>query len=123
MPNLFGLNIAAIVAQSIAGAGGVRPGVLTKTAAGARTVGSLTAGATPVLTTFTFQGFVETKAERRSGQVSAASMPIVTLLGASISGGAIPEVNDSVLIDGASYILTELLTSDPAAAVYEFKAE
>lgn len=121
MPNLFGLNIAGIINSEIASAGGVLSGTLTRTVPGTRTGGSLTAGTNPTETTHPFKGFAETKENRRSGQIGAQSMAVVTILGASLS--VVPEVNDSVLLEGVTYVLVELLSRDPAAAVYEFRAE
>ena len=123
MPNLFGLDIANIVAASIAGAGNVLSCTLTKTAPGTRTGGSLTAGTNSTNTTHTFRGFVETKEVRRDGQVGASVAAVVTVLGATVNPAAVPEVNDEAVVDGVTYVLVELLARDPAAAVYEFMAE
>ena len=51
------------------------------------------------------------------------STGIVTILGKSVQPFAVPEVNDIATIDGASFTLLELLSRDPAEAVYEFRAE
>ncbi len=122
MVKLFGIDIAKQVNDAVRDAGGLRPGTLSKTAPGSRTAGSLTSGANPTTTTHTFQGFVETKEDRRPGQVGASSMAVMTILGASVSPVAVPEVNDTVTMDGAAYTLLELLSRDPAAATYEFRA-
>lgn len=123
MAELFGIDIAGIINTELANAGGVRSGTLTKTAPGTRTGGSLTGGTNPTTTAHTFNGFVETKAKRRRGQVGAEPMAVVTILGASVTPAAVPEVNDTVLIDGATFTLLELLNRDPAEAVYEFRAD
>ncbi len=123
MANLFGIDIAGLVNSAIISAGGVRPGVLLKTAPSSRTSGSLTDGTNPKTTTHTFQGFTETKEKRRTGQVGSMSTGIVTILGKSVQPFAVPEVNDIATIDGASFTLLELLSRDPAEAVYEFRAE
>lgn len=123
MANLFGLDIAKLIADNIAIAGGVRPGVLTVNAAGTRTSGSVTAGNAPTTTTHQFQGFVETKARRREGTQVPSGMAVVTILGATITPAVVPGVNNEVEIDGDTYTLLELLSRDPASAVYEFRAE
>ncbi len=123
MAELFGLDIAGIVNDAITEAGGVRPGSLLKTAPTTRTAGSLTAGNNPKTTTHTFQGFSETKEKRRTGQVGAMSIGIVTILGKSVLPIAVPEVNDVATIDGDDWTLLELISRDPAEAVYEFRAE
>ncbi len=123
MADLFGLDIAGIINDEIAGSGGVLTGTLNKITPGTRTGGSLTDGTNPVITGHTFKGFVETREKRRKGQVSGDPVSVVTVLGASVSPAAVPEVNDSVILEGVTYTLTELLSRDPAAAVYEFHAD
>lgn len=124
MADLFGLDIAGIVNDAITQAGGVRPGTLTKTTPGTRTAGNLTGGTNPTTTTHTFQGFVEEKEVRRDNQVGASSFGMtLSILGASVSPEAVPEVNDTAEIDGKTYILVELVSRDPAEALYEFDAQ
>ncbi len=120
MADLFGLDIAGIVNDAMVEAGGLRPGTLTRITAGTRTPGSLTAGTNPTPTTHSFEGFVERREVRRGGQVGASAEPVVTLLGASVSPTAVPQVNDRVTVDGQTFTLVELLERDPASAVYEF---
>lgn len=123
MPDLFGLDIAGLVNDSIVSAGGVRSGVLTKRITGVRTPGDLAGGTNPTSTTHSFNGFVERKTDRRNNSVIAEPMSIVSILGASISPIVDPEVNDTVSIDGVTWTLLELISRDPAAALFEFKAE
>lgn len=123
MAKLFGLDIAKIVSDSIAGAGGVRPGVLTVKTTGTRTPGSLTAGTQPTTTTYTFKGFAENRTQRRFGTSLSEQMSIVTILGASVQSLYVPKVDDIAVIDGQSYMLKELMARDPASAVYEFRTE
>lgn len=118
---LFGLDIAKLVNQNIAAAGGVLPGVLTKATATARTGGSLTGGTNPTEATYAFRGFVTTAGERRPGSTSASSISTVSILGDSIS--VVPEVNDEVNIEGTDWTLLELVERDPAAALYVFRTE
>ncbi len=122
MANLFGLDIAGIINTEIAAAGGLVAGTLTKTSAGTRTGGALTAGTNPVTTVHAISGFVEKRTRRFEGQLIADVMTVVTILGASVSPAAVPEVNDSVTLDGADHVLTALLSRDPASAIYEFQA-
>lgn len=121
--NLFGLDIAGLVADSIASAGGVRDVTLTKTTPGTRG-SSLTAGTNPTTTTHSCKGFVETREVRRSGSLVGDSLSVVSILGDTVSNGTVtPEVNDTALIDGTTWNLTELISADPAGALYEFEAE
>lgn len=121
MADLFGLDIASILADGFAAAGGLRPGTLTKVTPGTRT--DISGGTNPTETTHTFQGFVEQKAVRRSGVVAADNMSVITILAASISPATVPAVNDTAEIDGTTYTLVELLEEDPASAVFIFAAD
>lgn len=123
MANLFGLNIAKIINDSIASAGGVLSGTLTHYTPGARTPGDPAAGLNPTSTAHSFKGFFELKEVRRKGQIDTQVTPVVTLLGASISPAVVPIVNDVVIIDGRTLRLVELRSADPASAVFEFAAD
>ncbi len=120
MPNLFGLDIAGLVNSGIRDAGGVRSGTLTRRVRGVRTAESLTAGTNPTGTTHSFEGFVEVRRERRDNQVGGASTSVLTIFGASITPAIVPGINDLAELDGDTYTLTELVSRDPASAVYEF---
>ena len=124
MPNLFGLDIAKIIDDGLAAAGGVLTGTLTKTAPGTRTPGSLTDGTNPVETTHSFRGFFENRSESRfPGQLQTTGGEVLSILGASLPAGVEPEVNDKATLEGAEYELVKLVRRDPAAALYEFKVE
>lgn len=124
MPDLFGLDIAKVVNDAISSAGGVRPGVLTHfNPPFERDPDNPTSGVDATLTTHDIRGFVDRKEVRRPGQVGAMYESVVSILGASINPKTIPKVNDTVVMDGATYKLVELAKLDPAAALYEFKAE
>jgi len=123
MVELFGINIAEVIADAIDEAGNLRPGTLTRITPGTRTGGSLTGGTNPPTTSHSLQGFVETRTRRREGTLVASPMSVVTIIGASVTPIATPEVNDTVLIDGVTWDLLELLSRDPASAVFEFRAE
>lgn len=121
MADIFGIDIAGVLATAIESAGNLRPGVLSRIVPGTRT--SPSAGTNPTTTTHTFQGFVEQRAVRRSGQVSSENMSVVSILAATITPVTTPAVNDTVLIDGTTYTLVELLALDPAEALYEFAGD
>lgn len=123
MADLFGIDIAGTLNDAMEEAGGLLDGTLTRTTPGTRTGGSLTAGTNPTTTTHTFKGFVETKEKRRPDQVGSRGTAVVTILGASLSPATTPRVNDTATIDGSTYTLLELLSRDPASAVYEFRTE
>lgn len=120
MANLFGINVAGLVASSIARAGGVHTGTLSRKTAGVRTPGSLAKGTNPTTVTYTFKGFREVSEDRRSGSTVSATGSVVTILGATLP--VVPLVGDVVTIDGATLTLTELKERDPAGASYLFGA-
>ncbi len=122
MADLFGIDIAKTVSDSIAAAGGVRPGTLTHISPGTRGANP-TGGTAPTETSHTFQGFVDQRDVRRTGEVATNNMSVVSMLGASVLPLVVPVVNDRVVIDGVTYTLVELLGLDPASALYEFAAD
>ncbi len=124
MPNLFGLNIAKIVNDSITLAGGVLSGTLTKPVAGTRTPGSLTGGTNPTTTTHTFEGFIEDKTEtRREGSLVSEGGKFVSILGDSIDPVAEPNQGDEILIESITYRILAIVGRDPAAALFECRVE
>ena len=48
---------------------------------------------------------------------------MVSIMGASITPAAVPQVRDTVVIDGTTWELVRLMKRDPAGAVYKFEAE
>lgn len=123
MPNLFGIDFAKELTAQVSASGGFPTGTLTKITPGTRTPGDITGGTNPTTTTHTFNGFLESKEVRRPEQVGASVVPVISILGASVSPVAVPDVNDEVLIEGATYILVRLTERDGAAALYEFEAQ
>ena len=123
MANIFGVDIAKVVAESIAGAGNLRPGTLTKVTKGTRTAGDLLDGTNPTTTEHTCQCVVETKTKRRKGTLVEEPMSVATIIGASITPTTEPSPTDTLLVDGVTWTLYELISRDPASAVYEFRAE
>lgn len=114
------MDIAKIINDEIAAAGGVLDGTLIKSTAGTRTPGSLTGGVNPTTVSHAFKGFIEKRTEvRKDGQLVAAGGEIVTVLGASLPSGVTPDTQDRVTIEGTTYDVAELLDRDPAAATYE----
>lgn len=119
MSRLFGLDIAGIVNSEIAGAGGVRPAVLTKPVPGTRTPGSLSGGTNPTTTTHAARGFEDSLSRLRPETIVTEAAGLVVLLGASIVGGVEPEAGDSVSLDGGDNQRIVRVESDPANATYE----
>lgn len=118
MPDLFGVPIADIIHANISP--GVLPAMLTKRAPTGRTPGNLTAGTNPVSTTHACRGIVLEYREDEFGDSIQKGDRKVLLVANSIAGFAVPEPNDSITIEGATYrIAADGVKRDPAAASYE----
>ena len=107
MPEIFGTDIAGIVASALQDAGGLREGVVNG---------------------HSFEGFTETKSlrtgdERFEGALTYAGTPLLNIVGASVEDGYVPKVNDVATLDGRDYELRELLARDPADALYVFRVD
>ncbi len=123
MPNLFGLDIAKLVADNIAAAGGVLDVTLTKTTPGTRTAGSLAAGTNPTTTGYACKGFIEDRTQsNRPGSLVQSGGKVVSIFGATLDTGVVPAPTDTVTIEGSTFTVLEV-GRDPAAAVYELKVE
>lgn len=121
---LFGIDIAKLVNDSIAAAGGVLPGILVQKINTGRTAGDLTAGQNPTQTRHSFQGFIENRSQtRRAGTLVSQGGQIISILGDSLPSGIVPEQGDRIEIEGRTFDILEVPTRDPAAALYECVVE
>lgn len=118
MPNLFGLDIAALINTNIQQAGGVLTATLLKVTHGTRDPLNPSAGRQRIETSHTGNGFIEDYNEFQIDNtlVQRGDRRII-LLGASISGSAIPEPNDQITIESVTYNIVNV-ERDPAAATY-----
>lgn len=113
---LFNVDISGLVNKYVAP--GLLAATLTKVTPGTRTPGSLSAGTNPTTTDYTCRGCIVSKGTREFPQTLVADGTVTILLvGDSIASGAVPELNDRVTIEGATYQIDEL-DRDPAAATY-----
>lgn len=119
MTNLFGVNIANIVATSIAQAGGVHDVTLIKIAQGTRTPGQLSGGSNPTETQHPAKGFEESLSVLRPETIVQDARAVVTILGDTITGGAVPVAGDSVISEGTRRRIVGPVNRDPARAVYQ----
>ena len=122
MPDLFGLDIAGIVADALTSAGGLAAATLVKIYPGSRVPGALTGGVNPTSTSYTTTGILETRAERDwagSGwTMTERKKATITLVGKPLTdAGVTPEAGDRVTLEAVTY---EIITvdRDPAAATY-----
>lgn len=124
MANLFGLDIAGIVNDAITTAGGVLDGTLTKVTPGTRTPGTITGGTNPGTANHAFKGFLSNSTRiRRDNTLVEVSGEFLSILGASLPSGVVPEPTDIANIESTNYRLIELMDRDPAAALYTFRVE
>lgn len=118
MPDLFGLDIAGIVASAIDSAGGLLAVTLTKMTPGTRNPLDPTAGTNPTSTPYTCEGVISDYANRQiDGTLVKTGDRQVLILGATLPAGIVPGPNDHVTIEGLPYDVVRV-TRDPAAAAY-----
>ena len=123
MGDLFGLDIAQLVADSIASAGNLQTGTLLKSTPGPEDPTDPTAAVAATITRYSFQGFIQQRAVRRDETLIAEPTPILTIIGKSVSPDAEPKINDRAELAGMTYELETLIRRDPAGAVYEFQVK
>ena len=124
MPNLFGLDIAAIVNNAITSAGGVLDITLIVVRAGTRDSGDITGGVQPVDTPVAAKGFLENKTDVRIGEtIITQGGQFVSILGNSIATGVEPKTNDKVTVEGTTYRIVEVTERDPAGALFVCRIE
>lgn len=123
MPDLFGLDLAGIVADAIGVAGGLRPATLIRVYPGSRVPGALTGGTHPDPVSYTTEGLVQTSTTADPGTLTNRTTTTVTLLGRDLlAAGVEPTVGDRVTLDGLTYELTGAVSSDSSGATYQFTA-
>ncbi len=118
--DLFGIDIAGIVNDSIESAGGVLDATLFSVTPQAPPSGNSITPSTP--TQHACKGFIDDyKDSQIDGTIIRKGDRKVTLLGASIKPPVAPKTNDQVTIEGDTYDVQEV-TRDPAGATYELQA-
>lgn len=121
MSQLFGLELDKIIDGALTEAGGLDPrgGTLVKVTSGAREAGSLTSGKEASEQRFPFRGMVS-KVHKGPipGTIVQAGDREVLILGASLPASVVPELNDKVEVEGASYTILLVPARDPARATY-----
>jgi hypothetical protein len=114
MPNIFNADIAGKLNKAMGSL--LFDVVLTKRTSSLRSQ-NLTAGIDTIERQYTGRGFVEDYTE---DQIDGTRVQVgdrkITILGASIT--VVPEIGDSLTIEGATYIIVHI-RRDPAGATYE----
>jgi hypothetical protein len=116
MVSFFGVDIAKLIADGVAAAGGVDDITLRKVTAGTRTPGSLTSGTNPTTVDYEGKGFQSSKGDTRLGDTLIQDEErVLVLLGHTFD--ASPEVNDEVVYQGTALTI-RLVDRDPASATW-----
>ena len=122
MPNLFGLDIAAIVNDAIQSAGGVVPAILVRSITTDNPTDIL-GPPTVVERRYSCSGFFENRAdEYRDGTLVKRGGAFISILGASLPPGSEPKSGDQIEIDNRVYQLSGIPNLDPAGALFECAA-
>ena len=121
MADLFGLDIAQLVADALDGQ--LRNGTLTRVIPGERDAANPTARTDATVSTFNFQGFHSIRQIRRAGELIPETVAVLTIIGNSVSPRTVPRVNDRAQLDGLQVELVQLIQRDPAEAIYEFRTQ
>lgn len=113
-------EIAGLVAGPLVDAGMTRSAVLIKVTTGTRLPGAVTSGTNSTEQRFAAQGSVRNRlAMQSAGTLIQGVDRVVSLLGATIEGGARPEPGDRIEIDGeSSVIVAGGVSSSGARASY-----
>lgn len=117
------MNLAKTLTSNFAKFGkplGVKPCTLIKTTPGTRTPGAISAGTNPVSTSYGATGLVSDYDDSDiDGTLIVKGDRQVAIFGASISGGARPAPQDTIVIDGETLrIVDKGVRSDPVRAMY-----
>ena len=120
---IYGQDLAGILHTAIVGAGGLPKGTLTRVTEGGRDPDNPTGGKQLIREEFNFMGTLEMKRMNMGDSLTVEYAPVIVIIAKSID--TVPEVNDIVQFEGEAveYKLEQLIQSDPARAIYEFKGK
>lgn len=118
MVKIFGLDVAAIVSQSISSAGNLRPATVTRSVAGDRDSEDITGGRSLTTVTSQTQGFVETVSEYARAATTIHHEVRGLLIAQMMT--FVPTAGDRVTIDGKTWTIVGPVKTDPAGASHEF---
>ena len=121
MPLIFGIDIAELVADGVAAAGGLPAASLRKVSRAGRDAANPTLAGTSTTTTHACEAVVEAREIRDEGAALSRTVAVATIIGGSISPVAVPAVGDELVLDGTAYKLVRLVSADPAEAAFEFE--
>lgn len=120
-------NLAKLLASNFKKYGkdiGVKPCTLVKSTPGVRTPGSLSAGTNSIDVSYAATGFVQEYAAKDiDGSLIQADDRKISIFGASIASGVVPQANDSVVIADPSgvsqtYVIVSPVQGDGVGGLY-----
>lgn len=123
MPDIFGLDLAGIIDDSIQSAGGTLSVSLVKVTPGTRTTGDLAAG-TNAAEGSPLRGrgfFDDAQLKRMDSSLVQQGDRVVLVFGASIPGRIPPEPDDILIVEDEeteTLTIISIIERDPAAATY-----
>lgn len=116
---LFGIDLAGIIADEIGP--GLLDVVVTRQIAGVRDPDNLTGGIpTTAETIVGIKGFFEDFTRTPVGIEIELNDRKAVLIGDTIPAGGLPLRGDAIEIEGETLYMVQLLSRDPAAAVYTY---
>lgn len=115
MPDLFGVNIAGIIGQSMDS--GLLPVTLTKVAPGVRSTTDPTAGTNEVRKSYPGRGFIDDYKDYQINETTIRRGDRRILVTGNSLRGIVPVTGDEIKIEGINYTIIKVLR-DPAAATY-----
>lgn len=131
MPDLFGLDIAGIVSDALATAGGLPVATLIKVTPGTRTAGDLAGGTNATTARYPTTGIAEPGSDRdfsagAGWQATERARCTISLVGKALTdAGVAPAVDDQIEIANAQGVVETWTIKvqdpdgrDPAAAMY-----
>ena len=122
-------DIADLIAQYLGPQDdlGVTDATLTKQTSGARDPANPAGGTQPTSTDYPARGMVETRLQFSDGTLVRENHVLISLLGGTIAGGAVPEPGNTITIAskqypaGHTYRVTRV-AGDGVGAMYECEA-
>lgn len=118
------IDIAELVATHIGDRDelGFRDITITRSTPGVRDPLNLAGGTQPTTATFTGRGSLEREGRFMDGTLVAQDHVLISVLGGTVSDGAVPQRGDVITFGGVAYRVTRV-PSDQVGAVYECEAK
>lgn len=119
MSDLFGIDIAGLVAETLSGQ--LITGSWVTRTFGSRTPGSLTEGRAPTEVTITFEGIFENIAKKyreEDTNIKVEDQAILMIVGSFSPAGYEPQPDDTIMLEGRTVRVYKILERDPASATF-----